>query len=450
MSLININTMTLIKNKNTPVNYAIVKSKIEQSSIKDIGKASIRELVKLVNDIEEETGSKFIRMEMGVPGLMPPQIGIEGEIKALKAGVASKYPMIDGVPELKTEMALFVKNFLNIAVNKNNCIPTVGSMQGGFAAFLMLNKLNPVKDTVLFIDPGFPVQKQQLDVLNQKYETFDVYNYRGNALKKKLESYLSKGTINSIIYSNPNNPSWICFTEAELQIIGELATKYDVVIIEDLAYFAMDFRKDYSKPGLAPYQPTVANYTDNWILLISSSKAFSYAGQRVGMMIVSDVLFNRKYEALNQKFGNPLFGYNLVYKVLYALSSGVTHSAQYGLAAMLEATNKGLFDFVSAVKIYGERAKVMKKLFTDNGFTIVYDKDEDKPLADGFYFTLSYRNMTGAELLERLLYYGISAIGLAITGSEHLEGIRACVSQIQETQFKDLESRLMQFNEDFG
>lgn len=442
--------MNLIKNKNTPVNYAIVKSKIEQSNIKNIGKASIRELVKLVNDIEDETGIKFIRMEMGVPGLMPPQIGIEGEIKALRAGVASKYPMIDGVPSLKIQIALFVKNFLNIDVNKNNCIPTVGSMQGGFATFLMLNKLNPVKDTVLFIDPGFPVQKQQLVVLNQKYETFDVYNYRGNALKEKLESYLSKGTINSIIYSNPNNPSWICLTDKELQIIAELAIKYDIVVIEDLAYFAMDFRKDYSKPRQAPYQPTIAKYTDNYVLLISSSKVFTYAGQRIGMMIVSDALFDRKFEALNQKFGNPLFGYNLVYKVLYALSSGVTHSAQYGLAAILEAANKGTFNFVSEVKVYGERAKVMKRLFTANGFTIVYDKDENQALADGFYFTFSYRNMTGAELLERLLYYGISAIGLAITGSEHTEGMRACVSQTQEMQFKDLEFRLKQFNEDFG
>jgi aspartate/methionine/tyrosine aminotransferase len=323
-------------------------------------------------------------------------------------------------------------------------------MQGGFATFLMLGKLNPVKDTVLFIDPGFPVQKQQLDVLNQKYETFDVYNYRGNALKDKLESFLSKGNFNSLIYSNPNNPSWICFTDTEVQIIAQFAEKYDLVVIEDLAYFAMDFRVDYSKPGQAPYQPTVANYTDNWILLISSSKAFSYAGQRVGMMVVSDALFARKYESLNQKFGNPSFGYNLVYKVLYALSSGVTHSAQYGLAALLEAANKGTFDFVSQVKIYGERAKVMKKLFTDNGFTIVYDKDEDKPLADGFYFTFSYKDMTGTELLERLLYYGISAIGLAITGSEHTEGIRACVSQTQESQFNDLDLRLRQFNEDFG
>lgn len=44
--------------------------------------------------------------------------------------------------------------------------------------------------------------------MGQKYETFDVYNYRGDKLKDKLESYLSKGNIAAIIYSNPNNPSW--------------------------------------------------------------------------------------------------------------------------------------------------------------------------------------------------------------------------------------------------
>ena len=438
--------MIAIENQNTPINFDIVNGKIAESGIKNIGKASIRELVSLVNDIEHDTNEKFIRMEMGVPGLAPPEIGTNAEIEALKNGVASKYPMIDGIAQLKDEISLFVKNFLNIDVNRKGCIPTVGSMQGGFAAFLMLTKLDAKKDTVLFIDPGFPVQKQQLEVLDHKYDTFDVYNYRGDAIKDKLESFLSKGNISTIIYSNPNNPSWICFTEKELQIIGELATQYNVVVIEDMAYFGMDFRKDYSIPGQPPYQPTVAKYTDNWILLISSSKAFSYAGQRVGMMVINDKLFNRSFESLNSIYGNPLFGHNLIYKVLYALSSGVTHSAQYGLAAMLKAVNEGTFDFIDQVKIYGERAKVMKKLFTDNGFSIVYDKDENKPLADGFYFTFSYKNMKGEELLERLLYFGISAISLTITGSERTEGLRACVSQTQSSQFKDLEYRLAQFN----
>ena len=441
--------MSLLKTTDTPINAKVVSEKIKNLGIKDLGTATIRELVRLVNEIEEATGEKFIRMEMGVPGLPPSKIGVDAEIEALKQGVAAKYPMIEGVKPLKQEISRFVKLFLGIDVDPAHCVPTVGSMQGAFAAFMVSCRRDPQKDTTLFIDPGFPVQKQQHHVLGLKYETFDVYDYRGDKLKDKLESYLSKGNISTIIYSNPNNPTWISFTDKELKIIGELATKYDVVVLEDLAYFGMDFRKDLYHPGKPPYQVSVANYTDNYVLLISSSKVFSYAGQRIGTMVISDKLFNREFEGLKRYFSTGGFGYSMIYGALYTLSSGVSHSAQYALTAMLKAANDGEYNFIEEVKEYGERAKILKKMFVENGFEIVYDKDEDEPIADGFYFTFAYPGMTASELLERLLYYGISAISLKITGSER-EGLRACMSQISREQFPELERRLKKFNEHYG
>jgi len=433
--------------KDTPINYEVVQRHIQESKIRNIGKATIREIKRLINGIERETGEKFIRMEMGVPGLDPPQIGIQAEINALNSGVACVYPEIEGTPILKKEAARFVKLFLGIDVNEAHCVPTVGSMQGSFAAFLTLSRVHKEKDTTLFIDPGFPVHRQQHIVLGLKYESFDVYNYRGDKLKEKLESYLKKGNIHSILYSNPNNPSWVCLTDHELRIIGELANKHNVVILEDLAYFAMDFRKNYSRPGVPPHQPTVANYTNNYILLISSSKAFSYAGQRIGIMIVSDTVFDTKSPDLLRYFTTDLLGRALIYGTVYALSAGTSHSAQYALAAMLKAVNDGTYNFVDVGREYGEKAKVMKKLFTDNGFKIVYDKDENDPIADGFYFTVSYDGFTGEELIEELFYYGISAIALTITGSERKEGIRACVSLVRRPQFPALEYRLKKFYE---
>jgi aspartate/methionine/tyrosine aminotransferase len=433
--------------QHTPIPAEIVKAKIEESGLEKIGTASIREIKKLVDTIEKASGIKFIRMEMGIPGLLPSKIGTEAQVAALQSGVAAKYPDIQGIPQLKEEISKFVKNFMSIAVDPGSCLPTVGSMQGGFAAFLTLSRLHKERDTTLFIDPGFPVHKQQHKVLNLKIETFDVYDYRGDKLREKLESYFSKGHIHSVLYSNPNNPSWICFTEKELQIIGELANKYDVVIMEDLAYFGMDFRKDFSKPGQPPYQPSVANYTDNFILFISSSKAFSYAGERIGMMVISDKLFNRRFPDLKKFYSNDLFGHTMVFGTLYPLSSGTSHSAQYALAAMLKAANEGQFNFVEEVKIYGQKAAIMKRLFLENGFNIVYDKDEDQPIADGFYFTYAYPGFSGIDLLEEMIYYGISAISLDITGSERHEGIRACTSLISMEQMPDLEERLRQFHQ---
>ena len=439
------NTIRLI---NTPINREVVERKIEELEVPEIGNASIREIVQLVSSIEAATGDRYVRMEMGVPGLPPSRVGVEAEIEALRNNVASAYPRIDGIQPLKDETSRFVKLFMDIDVKPEGCVPTVGSMEGSYAAFLVSGSCIKERDTALFIDPGFPVQKQQMLVMGQKYETFDVFDYRGEKLRTKLESYLSKGNINCIIYSNPNNPSWICLNDEELQIIGELANKYDVVIIEDLAYFGMDFRQDLSRPGVPPYQATVARYTGNYILMISSSKVFSYAGQRIGMMIISDRLYHRHFPNLEERLKVHGFGNAIVHRVLYSMTSGTSHSSQYALAAMFKAACDGKFNFIEEIREYGEKAGIMKKLFTDNGFVIVYDNDLGQPVGDGFYFTIGYPGMTGAELLHKLLYYGISAISLGNTGSVK-EGLRACVSNVKRDQFGDLEVRLKQFNSDF-
>ena len=431
---------------NTPICDTVINEQCRKLGINNIGKSTIREIVGLVNCIEKETGEKFVRMEMGVPSLKPPKVGTDAEIKALNDGVAAIYPMVDGVPELKKEASRFVKNFIGVDISPECCIPTVGSMQGGYATFLTCSNLDPKKDTALFIDPGFPVQKQQFNVMGHKYESFDVYDYRGEKLRDKLESYLSKGNINSIIYSNPNNPSWICFTDDELKIIAEVADKYDAIVIEDLAYFRMDFRDDTYHPGFPPYQASVANYTDNYILMISGSKAFSYAGERIGVTCISDKLFHRHYDDLAQRYEGLPFGLVFSTRMLYALSSGTSHSAQYAMAAMLKAAYEGKYDFRKEVSVYGERAHKLKEIFCRHGFHIVYDKDLDQPVADGFYFTIGYQGMTSGELAKELMYYGVSANCLITTGS-HQEGLRVCTSFIEDHQYAQLEERMAIFQE---
>ncbi|MDD4822233.1 MAG: pyridoxal phosphate-dependent aminotransferase [Bacteroidales bacterium] len=429
---------------NTPIDPVIAEEVISQFNIPSFGKATIREVVAIASEIEKKTGEEFIHMEMGVPGLKPAQIGVDAEIAALRNGVAAIYPIIDGLPELKKETSRFIKAFIDINISPECCVPVVGSMQGTFASFLTCGQCEKGKDTILFIDPGFPVQKQQITVLGLKYESFDVYDFRGAKLEAKLESFLAKGNIAAIIYSNPNNPSWICLNEEELAIIGKLSNKYDTIILEDLAYFGMDFRKDFGTPFQPPYIPTVARYTENYALLISGSKAFSYAGQRIAVVAMSDKLYNREYPGLTEKYGNGAYGRVFIHRVLYAISSGTCHSAQYALAAMFKGASDGAFNFVEEVKEYGKRAKQLKEIFCNNGFYIVYDKDLGEDIADGFYFTIGYPGMTGGELMKELIYYGVSAISLETTGSNQ-KGLRACTSFIKDHQYDLLNERMQQF-----
>ena len=426
----------------------LVAQAVEELHIADLQRATIGEVLLVAQYLEQKTGIPFIRMDQGSPGLPVNHYGVEAEKAALDRGVGSQYPAAAGVPELKYEASRFVKAFLNVDISARACVPTVGSVAGSFGSFIACTQRTPGKNKVLFIDPGFPIQKSQLRVIGAEWAEFDIYNYRGEALREKLEQMLSAGDIAAIVYSNPNNPAWICLEDAELKIIGELATKYDVIVMEDLAYFCMDFRHDLGHPFQPPYPPTVAHYTDNYILMLSSSKIFSYAGQRMALTCISDKLFDRHFPALAERYKDAgVFGQTLIASILYMITSGCTASTQYAYAEMLRLSTEGEINFVEDTREYAVRAEKMKKIFTDNGFHIVYDHDVTEDVGDGFFFTIGYGNMSGGELLKELLYYGVSSISLSTTGSEQ-NGVRACTSRMREELYGVMQERMKAFAED--
>ena len=387
-------------------------------------------------------------MDQGSPGLPVNQLGVEAEKAALDRGVGSQYPAAAGVPELKEAASRFVKAFLDIDISARSCVPTTGSVAGSFGSFIACTQRIPGKNKVLFIDPGFPIQKSQLRVIGADWVEFDIYEYRGQALEAKLESMLAAGDIAAIVYSNPNNPAWICLEDEELKIIGTLATKYDVIVLEDLAYFCMDFRTDMGHPFEPPYAPTVARYTDNYILMLSASKIYSYAGQRIALTCISDKLFERQYPALAERYKDAgVFGQTLIASILYMITSGCTASTQYAYAEMLRLSTEGKINFVADTREYAVRAEKMKKIFTDNGFHIIYDYDVTQKVGDGFFFTIGYGDMTGGQLLKELLYYGVSSISLSTTGSEQ-QGVRACTSRMRDDLYEVMEQRMKAFNQD--
>lgn len=418
--------------------------------VADLSHATIGETLLVAQYLEQKTGIPFIRMDQGSPGLPVNKYGVEAEKRALDSGIGSQYPAAAGVQELKEAASEFVKAFININISPRACLPTVGSVAGSFGSFIACcqRKSYPQMGKVLFIDPGFPIQKSQLRVLGIEWKEFDIYPYRGEALRQKLEEELKDGDVAAIVYSNPNNPAWISLEEEELKIIGEMATKHDVIIMEDLAYFAMDSRRDLSHPYEAPYVRTVARYTDNYLLMLSSSKIFSYAGQRMALVCISDKLFDRQFPAFVERYHDTgVFGPTFIASIQYMITSGCTSTTQYGYAEMLRKSCEGKINFVEDTKEYAIRARKMKKIFCDNGFEITYPKDVTEEIGDGFFFSLSFPGMTGSELVKELIHYGVSSINLDTTGSLQ-QGVRACTSRMRDELYEVLDERMKQFRED--
>ena len=427
----------------------LIREACREQHVADLSKATIGETLLVAQYLERKTGLCVIRMDQGSPGLPMNRFGIEAEKRALDSGIGSQYPAAAGVPELKAEASRFVKAFIDVDISPRGCVPTTGSVAASFASFIACTQRIPGKDKILFLDPGFPIQKSQLRVLGIEWRSFDIFPCRGaEALRSRLTMEFDKGDIAAVIYSNPNNPAWICLEEEELKVIGELATAYDAVVLEDLAYFCMDFRRELGHPFEAPYLPTVARYTDNYILMLSASKIFSYAGQRIALACISDTLYEKVYPSLAQRYHDTgTFGPTLTASILYMITSGCTASTQYGYAEMLRLSCEGKIDFVEDTREYESRTRRLKEIFLRHGFRIVYERDVTLPVGDGFFFTIGYGDLTSEQLVTELFAYGVSSISLSTTGSLQ-SGVRGCSARISDEQYEILEERMAAFEAD--
>ena len=421
------------------------------NDIRRPGLATIMECSRLSAFLEKQTGIPFIHMELGSPGFAPNRVGVEAEKAALDSGVGSKYSPADGMPVLKEASSRFVKAFLGLNIDPACHIPTTGSMLGAFSALRIASQCIPGRRRILVLEPSFSANKKQMAILEIPWKGVEVADLRGPQFRERLLAAMSDDDYAAIIYSNPNNPSWMCLSEEELQIIAAVSEETGAIVIEDMAYFCMDMRgKGYGRAYTPPYPPTIANYTGRYMLLLSGSKIFSYAGQRTGVLCVGPVLFSEKYPSLAERYGDiGIFGHTLAGSILDMITSGCTASTQYGLAAMMESSCEGKLDFAKDMSEYGKRAEKMKDTFTRNGFTICYDHDAIGNIGDGFFFTISYPGMDSATLVEELLAYGVSTVSLDKMGSKR-QGVRVCSSRIHSDQFALLEQRMADFAADHG
>ena len=429
-----------------PISEEILEGIFDETGY-DRTNLSIRETNRLATLISKKGDFEFVRMEMGIPNLPTPDIAKKAEKEAIDRGLQGMYPPFDGIPELKIAGSEFVKAFLNLDVSPEHVIPTCGSLQGGYISQALAGNMNKGKDTILYLDPTFPVTRYQAKFLGLNIDGIELYDNRGEKLLTAIKEKISSGNVGGLLWSSPNNPSWSCLNEEELKGIAELCDENDILAIEDLAYLGMDFRKDYSKPHTEPYIPTVGKFGKNWVTLISASKAFSFPGPRCGLAIISPELNRQNFIQLEKFCGRKRFGHAFSLGGLYVTTSGTSHTAQFALAKVLEKSTSGEYNFIDVTRAYGQRAKDVRKIFLKYGFKQVYEKDMDETVGDGFYLTMSYPKYDGTNLMLELLKYGISTITLKSTGSNRHEGLRVCISFVDSKDIPVLEYRLKKFME---
>ena len=129
-----------------------------------------------------------------------------------------------------------------------------------------------------------------------------------------LESIIDKQT-KMIIISNPHNPVGRVWTRNELQKLGEIAIKYNLIILSDEIHMDFAFPPNKYLP-LANISPEIANRT---LTITSPSKTFNIAGLSTSIVIIPNAELKKKFtEKLTDMhlFLGNIFG-NIAFETAY-------------------------------------------------------------------------------------------------------------------------------------
>jgi succinyldiaminopimelate transaminase len=228
-----------------------------------------------------ERGVELIDFGVGDPRERTPPIIRE----ALLASVdeTSKYPLAQGLPELREAIATWVRGRFGVRLDpERQVIPTLGSKEAIFSLAQVLVDRDGGRDLVAFTEPGYPVPER--GALFAGAETVALPLVEANDFLPDLDALEGLWDRLAILWVNyPNNPTGAIAPKTFYERLAALAREHDFVLASDEAYTELWF----DEPPASALQ---ARSLRNVLVFNTLSKRSSMTGYRSGFAAGDDEL----------------------------------------------------------------------------------------------------------------------------------------------------------------
>ncbi|MCD7954720.1 MAG: aminotransferase class I/II-fold pyridoxal phosphate-dependent enzyme [Lachnospiraceae bacterium] len=226
-----------------------------------------------------------VNLSQGFPDFDPPK-EITDRLKEIAPYGPHQYALTWGAQNFREALARKQEHFSGMQVDPDQeIVVTCGSTEAMMAS--MLTVCNP-GDKVVVFSPFY--ENYGADAILSGAEPIYVplnppdFDFDPDV----LEAAMRQDGVKALILCNPSNPSGKVFTREELQIIAELAIRYDIYVITDEVYEHILY-----KPNTHTYMATLPGMKERTIICNSLSKTYSITGWRLGYVIAPPEITER-------------------------------------------------------------------------------------------------------------------------------------------------------------
>ena len=219
-----------------------------------------------------------VNLSQGFPDFEPPKEILDRLAEVTREDF-HQYSITWGAQNFREALAKKYEHFSGRAIDPNSeIVVTCGSTEAMMAA--MMSVTNP-GDKVIVFSPFY--ENYGADTILSGAEPIYVplvppeFNFDADVLEAAF-----KQNPKVMIVCNPSNPCGKVFTREELEIIADLAKKYNTFVITDEVYEHILYT-----PHVHTYMATLPGMWERTIQCSSLSKTYSITGWRLGYVIAS-------------------------------------------------------------------------------------------------------------------------------------------------------------------
>ncbi|WP_285862943.1 pyridoxal phosphate-dependent aminotransferase [Lederbergia lenta] len=242
-------------------------------------------------------GLDVIGLGAGEPDFNTPENIIQAAYQSMQDGM-TKYTPSGGLPALKEAVINKLKNDQKLEYKNNEIIITNGAKHALFTLFQVL--LNE-GDEVIIPTPywvSYPEQVKLAGGVPVYVEGTEEHDFKINA--QQLEAAITQKT-KAIIINSPNNPTGMLYTKEELEALGKVCVKHNLLIISDEIYEKLVYGQ-HTHTSIAEVSPELKALT---IIINGVSKSHSMTGWRIGYAAGDQSIISAMTDLASHSTSNP-------------------------------------------------------------------------------------------------------------------------------------------------
>ncbi|SMP54154.1 aminotransferase class I/II-fold pyridoxal phosphate-dependent enzyme [Fibrobacter sp. UWB10] len=225
-----------------------------------------------------------INLSQGFPDFDPPK-ALQDRLAEVAHTGPHQYALTIGAQNFREALSKKQERFSGLRYDpQTEMVITCGSTEAMMVS--MMSICNP-GDKVVIFSPFYENYTADtiLSGASPIYVPLDPHDFTFDA--NVLEDAMKQPGVKALVLCNPSNPSGKVFTREELQIIADLAIKYDLYVITDEVYEHIVFA-----PHHHTYLATLPGMRERTIECSSLSKSYSITGWRLGYVLADEPVMN--------------------------------------------------------------------------------------------------------------------------------------------------------------